>query len=227
MISLLLCWHCSQENVAHTVHLSSAQTHGSFKMRYTDYRMVVVGLFSQICQCAPWSSNSHGVWHYHVVREWLLLLCPDCGGLSVQRCQHWDWAVWADGLSGFKEMQMDHPFPIQKAVHITLTAWGCVLNFFLSREFSCSTSWTLALWTSAYTGDTTPHCWWWRDPGDCRLEPYRGLIAPDEPAYTILSVAVCSFIGCSWCKAWCIPTLTLLFSVHEVQYAAQHSGSCS
>ena len=25
---------------------------------------------------------------------------------------------------------MDHPFPIQKAVHITLTAWGCVLNFF-------------------------------------------------------------------------------------------------
>ena len=104
---------------------------------------------------------------------------------------------------------------------------GLCLEFFLSREFSCSTSWTLALWTPAYTGDTTPHCWWWRDPGDCRLEPYRGLIAPDEPAYTILSVAVCSFIGCSWCKAWCIPTLTLLFSVHEVQYAAQHSGSCS
>ena len=186
----------------------------------------VVWQFSQDCQCARLSSQWCEYWCYHVAREMSSSPAWSCvwAFSLVSIAMYWSELMVYSGSRKSREINssLSH-----KAVHITLTAWGCVLNFFLSREFSCSTSWTLALWTSAYTGDTTPHCWWWRDPGDCRLEPYRGLIVPDEPAYTILSVAVCSFIGGSGRKVGYIPMLTLLFSVHEVQYAAQHSGSCS
>jgi len=50
-----------------------------------------------------------------------LLLWPDSGNLSLQLNQRRDVAVGVDGLSGFKEIQKDHPFPIPKdsAHHFT------------------------------------------------------------------------------------------------------------
>jgi hypothetical protein len=50
-----------------------------------------------------------------------LLLWPDSGNLSLQLSQHFDVAVRVDGLSGFKEIQKDHAFPIPKdsAHHFT------------------------------------------------------------------------------------------------------------
>jgi len=43
-----------------------------------------------------------------------LLLWPDSGNLSLQLNQHRDVEVRVDGLSGFKEILKDHPFPIPK-----------------------------------------------------------------------------------------------------------------
>jgi len=50
-----------------------------------------------------------------------LLLCPDSGNLSLQLSQCRDVVVRVDGLSGFKEIQKDHPFPIpnDSAHHFT------------------------------------------------------------------------------------------------------------
>jgi len=50
-----------------------------------------------------------------------LLLWPDSGNLSLQLSQHCDVAVRVGGLSGFKEIQKCHPFPISKdsAHHFT------------------------------------------------------------------------------------------------------------
>jgi len=50
-----------------------------------------------------------------------LLLWPDSGNSSIQLSQHRDVEVRVDGLSGFKENQKDHPFPIPKesAHHFT------------------------------------------------------------------------------------------------------------
>jgi len=43
-----------------------------------------------------------------------LLLWPDSGNSRLQLNQHRDVAVRVDGLSGLKEIQKDHPFPIPK-----------------------------------------------------------------------------------------------------------------
>jgi len=43
-----------------------------------------------------------------------LLLLRDSGNLSLQLSQGRDVAVRVDGLSGFKEIQKDHLFPIPK-----------------------------------------------------------------------------------------------------------------
>jgi len=43
-----------------------------------------------------------------------LLLWPDCGNLSLQLSPCCDVAVRVDGLSGFKEIQKDHFYPIPK-----------------------------------------------------------------------------------------------------------------
>ena len=43
-----------------------------------------------------------------------LLLWPDSGNSSLYLCQLRDVAVRVDGLSGFKEIWKDHPFPIPK-----------------------------------------------------------------------------------------------------------------
>ena len=50
-----------------------------------------------------------------------LLLWPDSGNSSLQLSQRRNVAVRDDGLSGFKEIQKDHPFPIPKdsAHHFT------------------------------------------------------------------------------------------------------------
>jgi len=50
-----------------------------------------------------------------------LLLWPDSGNSSLQLRQSCDVAVKVDGLSRFKEIQKDHPFPIPKdsAHHFT------------------------------------------------------------------------------------------------------------
>jgi len=50
-----------------------------------------------------------------------LLLWPDFGNLSLQLSQRRDVAVRVDGLSGFKEIQKDHPFPFSRdsAHHFT------------------------------------------------------------------------------------------------------------
>ena len=42
------------------------------------------------------------------------LLWPDSGNSSLQLGQSRDVAVIVDGLSGFKEIQKDHPFPLPK-----------------------------------------------------------------------------------------------------------------
>jgi len=56
-----------------------------------------------------------------MLQEKGFLLWPDCGNSSLQLSQHRDVAVRFDGLSGFKEIQKVHPFPIQKdsAHHFT------------------------------------------------------------------------------------------------------------
>jgi len=47
-----------------------------------------------------------------------LLVWPDSGNSSLQLSQRRDVVVRVDGLSGFKEIQKDHPFPIPKdSVH--------------------------------------------------------------------------------------------------------------
>ena len=66
-----------------------------------------------------------------------LLLWPDSGNSSFQLSQRRDVAVRVDGLSGFKEFQKDHPFPIPEEVHITLPVEGSGLNFFFDGEFTC------------------------------------------------------------------------------------------
>ena len=43
-----------------------------------------------------------------------LLLWPDSGNSTLQLSQHRDVVVRVDGLSEFKEIQKDHPFPIPK-----------------------------------------------------------------------------------------------------------------
>ena len=50
-----------------------------------------------------------------------LLLWPDSGNSSLQLSQRRDVVVRVDGLSRFKEIQKDHPFPIPKdsAQHFT------------------------------------------------------------------------------------------------------------
>jgi len=45
-----------------------------------------------------------------------LLLWPDSGNSSLQLSQRCNVAVRVDGLSGFKEIQKDHPFPIPKDI---------------------------------------------------------------------------------------------------------------
>jgi hypothetical protein len=56
-----------------------------------------------------------------VLQEKGFLLWPDSGNSSLQLSQHCSVAVRVDGLSGFKEIQKDHPFPIPKdsAHHFT------------------------------------------------------------------------------------------------------------
>ena len=48
-----------------------------------------------------------------------LLLWPDSGNSSLQLSQRPDVAVRVDGLSGFKEIQKDQPFPIPKDSGLT------------------------------------------------------------------------------------------------------------
>jgi len=43
------------------------------------------------------------------------LLWPDSGNSSIQLNKRRDVAVRVEGLSGFKEIQKDQPFPISKA----------------------------------------------------------------------------------------------------------------
>jgi len=57
----------------------------------------------------------------------------------LQLSQHCNVVFKVDGLSGFHEIQKDHPFlPFiyQKMVCITFSVEGCILNFFL-WEFTC------------------------------------------------------------------------------------------
>jgi len=67
-----------------------------------------------------------------------LFLWPDFESLSHQFSQCRSVAVRADGLSGFQDIQKDHPFPVPRdsAHHFT-----CILNFFFDSEFTycCST----------------------------------------------------------------------------------------
>jgi hypothetical protein len=83
-----------------------------------------------------------------------LLLWLDSGNSSLQPSQRRDVAFRFDVLSGFKKIQKDHPFPIPKAVHITLPGEGCILNFFFDGNSHVATPWTAVL-TPACIGDTT------------------------------------------------------------------------
>ena len=123
--------NCKQ-NIAHALHLSSARTDGSQKVPNPDYTVGVVGQSSQDWQRAPMSSNWHRAWRYHC-----LLLWPDSGILSLQLSQHCKVAVRVDGLSGFQEIQKDHPFPIPTDTAHPFIHWGLVLKFFFDGEFGC------------------------------------------------------------------------------------------
>lgn len=60
-----------------------------------------------------------------------LLLWPDLRNSSLQLSQHCDVMVTADGLSGFQEIQKDHPFPIPQDSAYHFTCWELHLGLFL------------------------------------------------------------------------------------------------
>jgi len=60
-----------------------------------------------------------------------LLLWPDPGNSSLQLSQRCEVAVRVDGLSGFKEIQKDHPFTIPKDSAHHFTCLGQRLELFL------------------------------------------------------------------------------------------------
>ena len=75
-----------------------------------------------------------------------LLLWPGSGNSSFQLSQRRDVVVRVVGLSGFKEIQKDHPFSIPKDSAHHFTCWGQRLELFLRWGFHMSPLHGLPFW---------------------------------------------------------------------------------
>lgn len=128
-------------HTAHRVHLSSAQTDGSPNLWYTDYIMVVDGVFSQV-----YTTVFKLVWCIHGMA---LSCCKKMVAFySALSLEFWafsavsmetEWSELMHFLGSINSRRIS-PFLSQKIECITLTAEGCVWNFFFDREFLCNHS---------------------------------------------------------------------------------------
>ena len=153
-----------------------------------------------------------------------LLLWPVYGNSSLQLSQRRDVAFRVDGLSGFNEIQKDHPFLIPRDSAHHFTRWGQRLELFLLWGIHMSPLHGLPQMTPACSGDTTSRHRWWCDPGNCHLQPRIGSTGPDKLAYSVLYVPVWAFVGPTWHKLCDIPMLPPSLPMHCSQYSAPYSS---
>lgn len=93
-----------------------------------------------------------------VVQEKGCLLWPDLRSSSLQLSQHLDVVIRIDGLSRFREIQKDCPFPIPKDSARNFTCWRLYWAFYLMRYSHITTSWTVIL-SPPHSDDTISYHW--------------------------------------------------------------------